>query len=109
MYNTYKEFLHWNDPRIGFWNNPIRNFTWDDVSLIIEILQGGNNSLSQTRDYINKKLDKEKKKQFVKIILQLRHPYLHTITEEKEIRDDIKITNKDLKILLKEIKIKLKK
>lgn len=109
MYNTLKEFLVWNDPRIGFWNNPPRNFTWEDVSLITEILTQGGGSFQQTKDYINKQLDKEKKKRLIKIILFIRNPYYQRIVEEKEVRTDIKITNKDLKILLKEIKVKLKK
>lgn len=89
-----KEFLNWNDIRVGLWNsNP---FTWEDVALTEEVLSSGGGIPEVIVPKVNK-LSKKKRKKLIRIILTLKgEEYI----EEKYKNDIPIITVEDIEFLL---------
>ena len=80
----------------SFPNQSSTPFTWDDVALLIEVVEavqlGGG-----PEEYLKDK--KEKRKKLIKLICKVQGK---TIKEEKEIKD-FKITVKDIEILAEQV------
>lgn len=100
-----KQYLVWEQTEhdIQWDNNP---YTWDDVAIIIEVLESMG-AAGPIEGY--KKLDKQKKKRLIKLIANVRG---EQFKEEKYINEDIDVIVKDIEIVAKEvlgIEIKLNK
>jgi hypothetical protein len=74
-------------------------FTWDEVALIKEVV-GQGAELPEIEWNVNK-LDKDKKKRFIKLICKVKG--IETYSGQKTIRDDIEITASDIELVVKEV------
>ena len=85
--------IKWEDADFVWSSNP---YTWDEVQLVKEIIQGGGDFDEEIYKY-----DAEKKKRLISLTLKV---YGDTITEkkEKEIKQ-YKITAKDIRLVVKEV------
>ena len=71
-------------------------YTWDDVTLLEDLLsQGGDITWNVNQ------LDSEKKKRFIKLICKVKG--IETYSGQKTIRDDIEITVEDCELVIKEV------
>jgi hypothetical protein len=71
-------------------------YTWDDVTLVEEILDSGG-GIFEAID----KLDPEKKARFIKLVCKVKG--IETYSGQKTIREDIEVTAKDIEMVVKEV------
>ncbi len=89
------DFLTWSDSATGTWGG--NDFSWEDVSLIDEIIQSGGGVANNILSYANS-LPKKRKLQLIKIILTLQNKDFIESKYKKDI--PIKIHINDIKFLL---------
>ena len=71
-------------------------YTWDDVTLVEEILDSGG-GIFEAID----KLDPKKKARFIKLVCKVKG--IETYSGQKTIREDIEVTAKDIEMVVKEV------
>ena len=71
-------------------------YTWDDVTLVEEILETGGGIFEAIED-----LDPEKKARFIKLVCKVKG--IETYSGQKTIREDIEVTAEDIEMVVKEV------
>jgi len=77
----------------------VGRYTWDDVTLVEELVSGGAGAEEIAWD-VNQ-LDPEKKWRFIKLICKVKG--IETYSGQKTIRDDIKVKAEDCELVIKEV------
>ena len=93
--------LTWNNAEestgISKWDTTI--YSWDDVSLILEVLSDDASAPEIT--HAIQVLEPDKKRRFIRLICKVKG--IETYSGQKTIKDDIKINVEDVKLVVKEV------
>lgn len=94
-----KKYLTWEQTEypIQWDNNP---YTWDEVFVLIEILEGVQGGGHKDYHDAYKHLKPEKKKVVIKLIAKVKG---QEFVEEKYKQEDIKVTAEDIELIMKEV------
>jgi hypothetical protein len=74
-------------------------YTWDDVTLLEDLLAQG--ASSEEIAYHVDQLEPEKKKRFIRLVCKVKG--IETYSGQKTIKDDIKITAEDVKLVVEKV------
>jgi len=74
-------------------------YTWDDVTLVEELISGG--ATGEEVAWNVDQLDPDKKKRFIKLICKIKG--IETYSGQKTIHDDISVTAEDCELVIKEV------
>ena len=77
----------------------VKPYTWDDVTLLEDLLSQG--ASGSELAYHVEQLEPDKKKRFIKLVCKVKG--LETYSGQKTIRDDIKISANDCELVIKEV------
>ena len=74
-------------------------YTWDDVTLLEDLLSQGASG-SEIAYHVDQ-LDPDKKKRFIKLVCKIKG--IETYSGQKTIRDDIQVSAADIELVVKEV------
>ena len=99
--------IKWEDADFKWENAPSNQntdgsvipYTWDDVTLLEDLLSQGASG-DEIAWNVNE-LDPDKKKRFIKLVCKVKG--LETYSGQKTVRDDINISAEDCELVIKEV------
>tara|TARA_Y100001973_G_C5002062_1_gene234158 strand:- start:116 stop:463 length:348 start_codon:yes stop_codon:yes gene_type:complete len=89
----------WNEAPTDQAGKGVPPYTWDDVTLLEDLLSQG--ASGQELAWNVDQLDSDEKKRFIKLVCKVKG--IETYSGQKTIRDDIKITAEDCELVIKEV------
>lgn len=92
-----KQYLTWDQTeyQIQWDNNP---YTWDEVFILLEILEQAGGGGGYGGAYL--KLEKDKKKKLIKLIARVKG---EEFEEEKYVNEDVNVIARDIEIIINEV------